>query len=216
MAAWIMHLRIAEKLFGMGLDVIEAPFYVGTLAPDCGRMIGDFGYDPPKELTHWHKNLPDRLQSNMLFYEKYCKNERDPYRRSFYLGYFIHIVVDTFYIDGMVMPIIHANMDQWHRDPWSIKKDWFNYDYAYADSHPDFRPLKGLYGIEKFDNVYLDFFSKDDFTRRLNELPGIFARHHADRTHVNKFVTVEMLDNFAEECPKKIAAILEDLGEIKK
>jgi len=215
MAAWIMHLRIAEKLFGMGLDVIEAPFYVGTLAPDCGRMIGDFGYDPPKELTHWHKKLPDRLQSNLLFYEQYCKNERDPYRRSFYLGYFIHIVVDTFYIDGMVMPIIHANMEQWHRDPWSIKGDWFNYDYAYADSHPDFRPLKGLYGIEKFDNDYLDFFGKDAFTERLRELPRIFSSHHGDKTHVNKFVSVETLDNFAEECPEKIRAILTDLGEIK-
>ena len=215
MAAWIMHLRIAEKLCTPELGVIEAPFYVGTLAPDCGRMIGDFGYDPPKELTHWHKNLPDRLQSNLLFYEKYCKGEKDPYRRSFYLGYFIHIVVDTFYIDGFVMPVIHANMDQWHRDPWSIKKDWFNYDYTFADTHPDFRPLKGLYGIEKFDNVYLDYFSKDALTERLRQLPGIFARHHGDPDHVNRFITVEMLDNFASECPERIRELLTALGEYK-
>ncbi len=211
-----MHLRIAEKLLDMWPDVMEEPFYVGTLAPDCGRMIGDFGYDPPKELTHWHKNLPDRLQSNLLFYEKYCKNERDPYRRSFYLGYFVHIVVDTFYIDGMVMPIIHGNMEQWHRDPWSIKTDWFNYDYAYADAHPDFRPLKTLYGIKKFDNVYLDYFGKDDFTERLRQLPDIFARHHGDSGHVNRFVSVETLDNFAAECPGKIYSILQELGEIKE
>lgn len=211
-----MHLRIAEKLLDMWPDVMEEPFYVGTLAPDCGRMIGDFGYDPPKELTHWHKNLPDRLQSNLLFYEKYCKNERDPYRRSFYLGYFVHIVVDTFYIDGTVMPIIHGNMEQWHRDPWSIKIDWFNYDYAYADAHPDFRPLKVLYGIEKFDNVYLDYFGKDDFTERLRQLPDIFARHHGDSGHVNRFVSVETLDNFAAECPGKIYSILKELGEIKE
>ena len=61
----------------------------------------------------------------------------------------------------------------------------------------------------------MDYFSKDALTERLRQLPGIFARHHGDPGHVNRFITVEMLDDFASECPERIRELLTALGEYK-
>lgn len=214
MSAWIMHLRIGEKLVKKGLKVDLLPFYVGSVAPDSGTLTGNFNYEPPKSISHWHKNLPDRLESNKLFYLTYGKNEKDFYKKSFYIGYFAHILTDTFFVDGLVLPIIQANNELWKKDPWAIKGDWFNADYIFMEQNPNFEPYRMFCNTERFDNVYLDYFAKNDIFERIKGVVGFYKEKRIDRNRKYDYLPLERAEKFIDQAVDGILKIFEEFHDI--
>lgn len=206
MAFWITHLRIAEQIQNMGLQTEELPFYVGSLAPDSGIELAPFQYDPPKAVTHWHKNLPVRLDSNLCFYDRYLKDEKDPAKRAFYLGYFAHILTDTMFFEEVVNPILVSK----NTDSISVKGDWLNADFLFMASHPDFYPYRAICGIEKCENVYLDYLPGNSLEAQIHRVRDTFAFPTPDLDRPMQYLNMSRMDQFVKDCSEKIMQIFEE------
>ena len=75
MATWVLHLRVAETVKKLlDLNVEETAYYVGSIAPDSGRMVDNFTYLPSKDVSHWKRegvSYEQRFEDNGDFFRKY-------------------------------------------------------------------------------------------------------------------------------------------------
>lgn len=172
MATWLMHLRVAEKLKPFLGELDETAYYVGSIAPDSGRMVGNFTYIPPKDVSHWKRegvSFEQRFEDNAGFFIKYGVNERDVFKRSLFLGYYIHIVTDTVYVRDVIRPFIEKNgREFWRENVAEIRAGWYELDYRFLCENRNFYPLRVISGTKEFKNDYFDYFAEDDITERIN------------------------------------------------
>src|SRR5690349_3766536 len=104
MATWIGHLRMANALLEAGYSGDADAFLVGSIAPDTGFPAVFSGeYQPPKSVTHWY-NKVGQIEPE-AFYARYL-NEPDVTepRRSFLLGYYLHLIADIRWHEALWMP----------------------------------------------------------------------------------------------------------------
>lgn len=186
MATWLTHLRVAQKI-AQAIDIPDmTAFYVGSIAPDSGRMINNFTYIPTKDVSHWKREgvtYEQRFEDNAEFYNKYCENETDPFKRSLFLGYYAHILTDTVYVRDVIHPYMHLHgMDFWRANITDIRNGWYQIDFRFLEDNKDFEPLETLKTVERFDNVYFDYFTKDDITERILYAVHLYENGKADRS----------------------------------
>lgn len=171
MATWLMHLRVAEKVKPFLGEVDETAYYVGSIAPDSGRMVGNFTYLPPKNVSHWKRegvSYEQRFEDNAGFFKKYGVGESDIFKRSLFLGYYIHILTDTVYVRDVIQPFIDKNGKAfWRENVAEIRAGWYELDYRFLCGNRNFYPLGVISGIKEFKNEYFDYFSEDDITERI-------------------------------------------------
>ena len=171
MSTWLTHLRVAEKLLPQLEGVLSLPFYVGSIAPDSGRMVGDFIYLPPKDVSHWKRegvSYSQRFDDNAEFYEKFARNEQDIAKFSFYLGYYVHILTDTIYVRDIIHPFIEKHGKPfWKENITAIRKGWYEIDFRYLAENKDFSPLAELKSVKEFTTKTLDYFAQDDVYLRI-------------------------------------------------
>src|SRR5215216_7134338 len=121
MATWIGHLHMANTLLEAGFSGDPDAFLVGSVAPDTGfpeAFLGD--YHPPKSITHCYDTSGQSQPED--FFARYLDGQdvREP-RRSFLLGYYLHLIAD-----------IH-----WHEIIWTPR--FRQPEFAYRSEHePDF------------------------------------------------------------------------------
>lgn len=181
MATWVTHLRVAKRILERICDyqIDETAFYVGSIAPDSGRMVDDFTYIPPKDISHWKRedvSYEQRFEDNAEFYKVYCENENDVKRKSFHLGYYIHILTDTIFVRDVIHPFMRKHgHDYWKANITEIRKGWYEIDYRFMANHPNFKPLKLLAEIREFPNDYLDYFEYDDITIRVKNAVELYS-----------------------------------------
>ena len=93
MASAVIHICVAKKL-GEKINKNTRDYYLGTIAPDISKEIGETKYE-----SHF---LKDSIKSNVpnikLFLEKY-KNDL---KNDFTLGYFIHLYTDKIWFDHFI------------------------------------------------------------------------------------------------------------------
>ncbi len=172
MATWVLHLRVAEKIAEtLGIDIDETAYYVGAIAPDSGKMVDNFTYLPPKDVSHWKRegvSYEQRFEDNADFYRRYGENESDVFKKSLYLGYYVHILTDTIYVRDIIHPFIKAHgRDFWRANIDTIRAGWYEIDHRFIARNKDFRPLQIICGVKDFENVYFDYFDHDDITERV-------------------------------------------------
>lgn len=210
MAFWMTHLRIADAMMKAGLQVPELPFYVGSIAPDSGVEIAPFKYLPSKQTTHWHKKLPVRLESNLLFADAYLKEEPDAEKRAFYLGYLAHILTDTFFVEGLVNPLVDANSERWKSDTYSIKGDWINADFVFAKEHPDFKPYRMLCEVGRYENVFLDYLPDDCLQDQIHRVADTFREPQTEPDRPQRYMSFATLDRFITDAAEAIMKIFSE------
>lgn len=185
MATWVTHLRIAEKLIKTLSDIDETAFYIGTLAPDSGRMVDDFTYLPSKDVSHWKRegvSYEQRFKDNAEFFEKYAKNESDKYKRSYYLGYYVHILTDTMYVRDIIHPYIEKHEKPfWRENITAIRKGWYEIDFRFLEANPCFYPLSLLKTVKPFKSVSLDYFAEDDVYERISYATELYSSCKTDK-----------------------------------
>ena len=186
MAAWIFHLRAAEVVL---TELTEQPetesaiahWYMGNLAPDCGVAVGFAEYVPPKDITHFKKgkhSCPDAFADAYL--RKTCTSS-DAYW--FYLGYYVHLLTDVFWVENVLNPEKERFADLYPRDRKAfydlVKADWYDQEILWLGERYEageaFEPLEILTALSDFPNRYLDFFPPDAFTVRLTSLRTEYA-----------------------------------------
>ncbi len=171
MATWLTHLRVAEKLFETLDNIDETAFFVGCIAPDSGRMVDDFTYLPPKDVSHWKRegvSYAQRFEDNAEFFKSFAENEKDNKMFSFYLGYYVHILTDTVYVRDIIHPFINGRgRETWRANIKLIRKSWYEIDARFLERNKGYRPLEIIGSVKEFPNTTIDYFAYDDITERI-------------------------------------------------
>lgn len=90
MASAIIHICVAKKI-GERLSKSSKDYYLGTIAPDISKEIGETKYK-----SHFLENsIKSNVPNIELFLEKYKKDLKS----DFTLGYFIHLYTDKLWFD---------------------------------------------------------------------------------------------------------------------
>lgn len=179
MATWIMHLRVSEKVGKFLGEIDETAYYVGSIAPDSGRMVDNFTYLPPKDVSHWKRDdvsYEQRFKDNYAFFEKYGRGEKDLFKRSLFIGYYVHILTDTVYVRDVIHPFIESRGKPfWKANIENIRAGWYELDYRFLVEHKNYRPLEIISAVEGFPNRYFDYFTPDDITDRIKYAARLYS-----------------------------------------
>ncbi len=212
MATWIVHLRVAEKVLKTLSDINETAYYVGTLAPDSGRMADAFTYLPPKDVSHWKRegvSFEQRVIDNTEFYKKYGENETDPFKKSLYIGYYVHILLDTMYVREVIRPFIeHNGRPFWRENINKIRAGWYELDFRFVNNNKSFRPLEIISAVEEFPNTYFDYFTPDDIIDRVRYAAQLYKNCKTDKSVEFLTITPDGMEKFIEESSREIIDIL--------
>jgi hypothetical protein len=218
MATWLTHLRVAEKLLETLGNIEKTAFYVGAIAPDSGRMVGDFTYLPTKDVTHWKRegvSYAQRFEDNAEFFKKYAEGEQDNAKFSFYLGYYVHILTDTIYVRDVIHPFINKNgRPCWRENITGIRKGWYEIDFRYLVKNNGYLPLGLLSGIEDFRVTSIKYFAPNDICERIRYAVELYASPKVDPECV--FFTHNEADceNFVVYASAEIRKILNEKHNI--
>lgn len=173
MSSWIMHLRVAEQV-NKSIDMLPQPYFVGSIAPDSGRKVDSFTYDPPKNISHCYDRVNDRLKCNDLFFDTYAKNEKDQFKKAFYVGYYVHVLTDTYFVRNIVEPLIMSKgRDFWRSNVEQFRRSWNELDVRFLAKTKAFDPLRLLGKTEVFPDL-LDFFQKGDIISRVRSVCALY------------------------------------------
>ncbi len=214
MATWIVHLRVAEKVLQTLNNIDETAYYVGSLAPDSGRMVDAFTYMPPKDVSHWKRekvSYEQRFLDNAEFYKKYGENESDVFKRSFYIGYYVHILTDTLFVRDVIHPFIEKNgRPFWRENIDKIRAGWYELDFRFVEANKNYRPLGIISAVNDFPNVYFDYFAIDDITERVRYAADLYANCKTDESVEFLTITPEGMEIFIETAVESIISILKN------
>lgn len=210
MAPWVMHLRVAE-IINRYLKCQEIPFYVGSIAPDSGRKLDGFTYDPPKNISHCYEKGMDRILCNDKFLKKYALNEKDPFKKAFFLGYYVHILTDTIFVDRVVYPLIESKgRDFWKSNVENIRNSWFEIDFRFLDSKKEFHPLECLNGLDSFPDGFLPFFRNGDIYDRIDSIKKKYNNSAPDYDLELYGMNEKSADEFVQESAEIITQRLKE------
>lgn len=198
MASWMVHLRIAHHLLA-DLAVRPESFLAGALAPDCGVPAEDgLNYDPPSSVTHWTPSGEKAKCGFETFYQKYAAMEQDFEKRSFYLGYYVHLITDVFWVREIWQPV-QARCAEEAASPdfiQLVKKDWYDLDFKFLKNHPDFPALRILQSMKQFPNHYLDYYSETALEEKFHIITAFYKEKREDLDREYLYLTEAEMDRF--------------------
>lgn len=218
MATWMIHLRIADLLLDAlpGLDA--SPFIVGSIAPDSGAPTADgMAYDPPKTVTHYKAPPGSRLHYD---YERFARDylqkpAPSPRARSFYLGYYAHLLTDLAWIEVACKPVFARYPEAFAQDKFSLiqqcKRDWYDIDFLYLQAHPGFRAYRLYSQAADFTNDLLSFFSPDAFERKRREICAFYQGGRAVPHRAFPYLTPAQADAFVDDT---VSALIPQLNSL--
>ncbi len=220
MASWMIHLRVAQAILDQHDDLQPIPFIMGNLAPDSGVPSSDgCSYIPDKHVSHF--SYTDELGKMHIHPETFAKQyfpssatfgDAD----SFYLGYYAHLVTDRLWIDEIYPLGIKAFPELHSTDKpaftATIKRDWYDMDYAFLKEHPLFPAWVTYSNAPPFPNRYVDFFSEDAFEARKEFILGFYDSGVAGYIERKTHLSAEALEAFVVATAGRVHdAIVESL-----
>ena len=109
MPTWANHFRIADRLLDKISALNKEYFVIGNIAPDCGIPDKEHGvYRPPTGATHFTKDYYYSKKTDCDYnyiFNNYIKNESDIKKKSFFIGYYVHLWTDCYYANKLFLPI---------------------------------------------------------------------------------------------------------------
>ena len=99
MASTIIHLAIAKKIKEHVKVKREKDYYLGAIAPDISKQIGE-----TKEKSNFLLNTYNEVPNIDLFIKKY----HDFRNNSFDLGYFTHLYTDKLWMEDVFFKIVEG------------------------------------------------------------------------------------------------------------
>ena len=221
MATWILHLRVADRLLDALPSLDAAAFVMGNIAPDSGHAV-DFGrYDPPKSVTHYARKTGGETQyDTAIFLSEHLRPEQArayaPRSLAFYLGYYAHLLTDTAWL-RLILSDEEARRARASRPEWkayirAAKRDWYDTDFLYLQSHPAFRAFGIFAGAAGFENDLMDAFASDAFEVKRREILAFYREPPDGLRREYPYFTPAQADAFVEEA---VCQILPRLQEIR-
>lgn len=220
MATWVSHFRVAEY-FRKYIKVVDIPFIVGNIGPDCGEPNEDWSkFTPDKTITHWHAEGEKNQIDSEAFFTEYLTNWQslDKEYFYFYLGYYIHLLTDIEFSTQIVRGKIEVYKEEMMKDKdfiWKIKKDWYDLDHLYLRDHPDFYPFKVFSKIEAFPNKYLRYYSNTAMIKQIQYITQFYKESSTTLNREFIYLTKEENDTFIEISCRHIEEHLIQKGILK-
>lgn len=215
MASWIIHLRIAEKL-AEKYDVDTEKFIGGSIAPDCGKKLGDGIFSPPTKITHFTSEGKGKCDYNG-FAQKYMKTVTDYGKFSFYLGYFAHLMTDVLWSRLINAPakerfahIYNADRLEYYR---RVKGDWYGLDFLYLSDNPDFPMWRKFREMKDFPNDYLEFYDNDNMSLQFASIVSFYSKGRKAMKREHKYLTKPQADKFVETAADEICREIDSRKE---
>lgn len=210
MASWLIHLRIADELLNV-LDISnEEKFVVGSIAPDCGVPLPEGNYNPPTRVTHWGGENHKANIDYEGFFEEYLRDRQN----DFYLGYFTHLVTDYYWSHKVVRPLKArlgiVRLSDTPEITKKIKENWSELEERYLLSHGRPRALDILKGVDKFPNVYFEFYGIDT----IEEKAKFIASCYDEPCHITddlSYMSESELEEFIAFAVKRVREIIDEL-----
>ena len=213
MATWIAHMRIAEYFINNYVNLKDIDFLVGNIAPDCGVPNEDWSkFSPDTIVSHWKLNgqniNAENFRNNYL--NKKCNNF------SFYLGYYFHFLTDIewekLYQKKMLEPLYYNGINTDKKFIWTIKKEWYGQDHLYLINNPYSIFYTMFSKIKEYDNKYLDIFSKDAFTNRIQYITEFYLKANENTERIYIYLKKEEMDYFVNNIIETLKKIFEEIG----
>lgn len=217
MASWMVHLRVADKLLSVFPSLMPTEFVVGNIAPDSGLPNEDgTAYTPDKDSSHFRTGHETRhpRPDPALFASLYLTPEQlatyTEKERSFYLGYYAHLLTDVEWSKNIFMPSTERFREEYEKDPFEfingpLKRDWYDLDYLYLKQHPHFRAWEIYKAAEGFNNTYIDRFARHAFADRQQFIVWFYSQQKDNLEREYPYLTKERSEAFVEETAKRIA-----------
>lgn len=212
MASWIVHLQIAEKLLDLVNEENQIQFIVGNIGPDCGKIVENSDdFEPSSKITHWKiSEDKSKLDAEGFFATYLLHPDKD--KKAFYLGYYVHLITDMMWSNQIYEPVIRKKTEDEIKKDFQrkIKRDWYDLDHLYLRNHPEFKGFQLFSQIKQFDNIYLDYYSKNAFTDQIKLISDFYLGEHSGLDHEYIYLTESRREDFIEEVS---AFIRRDLKE---
>jgi hypothetical protein len=208
MANWLTHLRIAEKVKEkLNLSVDNEKYIIGSIAADSGAVLYDeFGkrkFNPPREISHWTDGMPVRRMvfHYERFYDAYVKNEIDFSKKSFYLGYYIHLITDAIWMELVARPVFErfeTHEEYTEKASKQYRADLFDVDLIFLMNNREFKPLELLKTIRNFNNIYLDYFPANAIQVKIEEVIKTYQDFRVDPDREFPICTYEQYEKMVK------------------
>jgi len=211
MATWINHLRIADHFLKLLPQIHPVDFVAGNIAPDSGEPNEDWSeFTPSGDVSHWRITSPERKIDFEHFYQGYVA-PADQDKRSFYLGYYLHLVSDKCWAKYVYFPKRELYAREFAEDEgfiWTMKKDWYDLDRAYIEQSENFEAYRIFNDIDSFPNRFLPFFPDHAFTRRFKYIRDFYKEKKDLSQREYRYLTPDETDHFVYLAIRDIEALL--------
>lgn len=223
MASWMVHLRIADYFLDKLEGLAETEFVVGSIAPDSGVPTGPVGvYVPDKMTSHFQTRTADgeKVICTDRFVQRYLTAAQwagyTAAQRSFYLGYYVHLLTDIRWVEEIFWPSARAEGERFRTDRSGCilrwKEDWYDLDFLYLQQHPGLRAFELYKAAAGFVNEYVDLFSPTAFDERRQGIAAFYGQQATGLDREYPYLTRERMDRFVAETAAWIEARLRAEG----
>lgn len=202
MATWIVHLRLAEKLYEEFeyLKLDKTGFYLGNIAIDSGKVNDDLTLSPPRAVSHWFEDETGCRYKD--FYQTFLTSEMDVFSYSFYLGCVAHMITDNMWYKNVAKKTREKYKKELSEDYKFIllpKKDWYDLDYLFIRDNFNFEPLEILSDVKDFKNIYLPWFDEDAIQLKIDELREFYKTIPDDIDRDYIYFNRDNMEKFVED-----------------
>lgn len=207
MASWMVHFRIADRLMDY-LKVYEEEFIVGNIGPDCGEPNEDWSaFYPSANVTHWKETEDKSGIKSEDFYNTYINSNIEISKKSFYLGYYVHLLTDVLWREKVYLPVKNNYMENFAKDKnfvWKVKEDWYDLDHKYLKTNKEFRTFRIFDKIKTFPNKYLEYYSNQAFEKQIKYISEFYNSEHENLEREYPYMTEDQMNLFVDEAVEEI------------
>ena len=203
MATWCIHFRIADEILKHLKNIDREYFIIGSIAPDCGKRV-DGGYEPPTEITHLAR-MWNKKDCDYNYILKNCINgEQDFKKRSFFAGYYTHLITDSLFCRLVSLPI-EERFGLYRENPGlsrAVKREWYDADYAFLaeNSCPAFEDFKGY---KKFEEAYPSIYRHGEIGIQMKNIAAFYSGKAPEGVEFY-YTDKQSLDSFVDDACKII------------
>lgn len=207
MASWAIHFQIADYFLDKIPNLNKEYFVIGNISPDCGIPCEN-GYDPPSEVTHRANDGHKSKSDYESIYNDFIKDEKDIKKKSFWLGYYVHLFTDCQFTYRICKPIKEkcGPISQNKELLFKVKDEWHNLDFEILEKNKSssFEIFKNSNG---FFEDYPDFYKENDITNRMKFIVDFYKTGKPRLMHYT-LTKPEAIESFIAEVPEIIQSEL--------
>lgn len=214
MPFWMIHFRIADWFLDKIPHLNTEYFIIGNIAPDCGVPTAQGQYEPCTGVTHFTvQDISNKNDCNYDYiYTHYIKNEMDLNKKSFFVGYFVHLFTDCVNAVCNCFPI-EERYGKFEDTPnliKQVKKEYHHIDLSYLKEHrsPSFTLFKDF---NAFNETYPVWYKNNEISWQMKNIAAFYSNPKCGAMKY-KYITPQGIEQFISKTAENVYVHLQKLG----